>query len=188
MVAAAAGAGGHRSAAFELAGSSLSSGPWPGPRVATPGFAGAGNPLIRIGVAGAKAARTSKTKLPRMSRRQVARTALAIMVDNARQLGRSLAKPRVISMTFVSPGKLFRGGSHTFWWWSVYTQGTFMVCGATTCGVASRGTLAIADATGCEAGGRLEEPITIIPVDQVKLRPEVGPGPLCHPGLSAPYP
>jgi hypothetical protein len=147
-------------------------------------LAGAGNPVIWIGAAGAKAASTTKTKPPRMSRRQVARTALAIMADYAGQLGRSLAKPHILSITFVRPGKVFRGGSHTFWWWSVHAQGTFMACGATTCGLASSGTLAIADATGCEAGGGLEAPITIIPVSQVKLRPEVGPGPLCHPVLS----
>jgi hypothetical protein len=176
MVAAAVGAGGRSAPAFELAASSLSRGAWPGLGVATTRFDGAGNPIIRIAAAAGAAARTSKTKPPRMSRRQVGQTALAIMADKARQLGRSLAKPRFSSITFVKPGETYSGGSHNFRWWSVHAQGTFMSCGATTCGLASRGTIAIADATGCETGGRLDGHITIIPVDQVKLRR----GPLCQ--------
>ncbi len=172
MATAAASAGGRSSEASELADSFSSGGDWPAVGRVTTSVDAADNPIKQIDAAGATAASISRlTNPPRMSRREVGHTVLAIMANEARQLGRSLAKPRIISITFVKAGETYPvpvGGRHSFRWWSVRAQGTLMSCGGTTCGIASRGTIAIADATGCDAGGSLSGHITIIPVDQVK--------------------
>jgi hypothetical protein len=136
----------------------------------------------RLVVTRAAAAGTLKAiKPPRMSRWQVGYTVGAIIAERSRELGRSLAKPRIIEITYVKPGETYLGGSHSFRWWSVRAQGTFVVCGATTCGLASHGIIAIADATRCETGGRLDGHITIIPANQVKQPHPPFNGPFCQP-------
>jgi hypothetical protein len=104
----------------------------------------------------------------------VKRAVFLIMADNERRLGRRLAKPEVVSLTLVKPGQfhgLTRDGSgrvERVLWWAVEVRGTLLNCGATTCGIASRGEIAIADATGRELGGSLGGHVTIVPVSYVK--------------------
>lgn len=105
---------------------------------------------------------------PRMSRAEVRRAAVVIMANNARRLGRRLARPEVVSLTLVKPRQFHAGRTESVLWWSVEVRGTLLSCGATTCGIASRGDIAIADATGRELGGHLGGRVTIVSVSSVK--------------------
>jgi hypothetical protein len=87
-----------------------------------------------------------------MSRAAVERAVFVIMANSARRLGRRLAKPEVVSLTLVKPGQKHPTGAspgrtESVLWWAVEVRGTLLSCGATTCGIASRGEIAIADAT-----------------------------------------
>lgn len=110
-----------------------------------------------------------------MSTPAVKRAVFAIMADNARRLGRRLAKPAVVSVTLVKPGQFHAGPAghgagriESAYWWAVEVRGTMLSCGATTCGVSSRGEIAIADATGRSLGGYLGGHVAIVPVSRVK--------------------
>ena len=113
---------------------------------------------------------------PSMSRPDVKRAAFVIMAGNERRLGRRLASPKIVSLTLVKPGQFHPGPVHgagrteTILWWAVDVRGTLISCGAKTCGIASRGQIAISDATGRELGGYLGGHVTIVPVSSVKQR------------------